>query len=308
VQGDGGEVLVPMVDGIIQAVDVTARQVTIDPPPGLLPEETERKAAQREPLRIDVLTLFPELFSPFLTEGLLGRAVANGLLAVELVNFRVYGLGRHRQVDDVPYGGGAGMVLRPEPVFAAVRERRRLHAAEGRQTRVVLLTPQGRPFRQVDAAALAGRADVLMLVCGRYEGFDERIRSLADDELSLGDFVCLGGEVPAMAVMEAVVRLLPGVLGNPASSEDESFAAGRLEYPQYTRPPEFEGMAVPEILLSGHHGEIARWREAQAQERTARRRPDLLTRAAEQDSAARTEPTPARTTRGGARRNRSRRP
>jgi tRNA (guanine37-N1)-methyltransferase len=308
VQGDAGETLVPMVDGIVQAVDVDAQVVTIDPPPGLLPEGAERKAPPGGPKRIDVLTLFPELFGPFLAEGLLGRAVDNGLLAVELVNFRQHGLGRHRQVDDVPYGGGAGMVLRPEPLFAAVRERRRQHAAAGRPTWVVLLTPQGRPFRQADAAALARREEALLLVCGRYEGFDERIRGLADDELSIGDFVCLGGEVPAMAVMEAVVRLLPGVLGNPASSEDESFAAGRLEYPQYTRPPEFEGLAVPEILLSGHHGEIARWREAQARERTARRRPDLLTREAEQDSAARTEPAPARTTRGGARRNRSRRP
>jgi len=145
-------------------------------------------------------------------------------------------------------------------------------------------------------------------VCGRYEGFDERIRTLADDEVSIGDFVCLGGEVPAMAMMEAVVRLLPGVLGNPASSEEESFAAGRLEYPQYTRPPEFEGMAVPEILLSGHHGQIARWRAEQAQQRTAERRPDLLTRDAESNSADRPEPTPARTKRSGDRRNRSRRP
>lgn len=226
--------------------------------------------------RFDVLTLFPQLFGPFLAEGLMGKAVKAGLLRVDLVDFRVHGLGRHRQVDDVPYGGGAGMVLRPEPVFAAVRERRALHAAEGRRTWTVLLTPQGRPFKQVDAAALAERDDAILFVCGRYEGFDERVRSgLADEELSLGDFVCLGGEVPVMAMLEAVVRLLPGVLGNPQSSAEESFADGMLEYPQYTRPPEFEGMQVPEVLLSGHHAEIARWRAEQARQRTVVRRPDL---------------------------------
>jgi tRNA (guanine37-N1)-methyltransferase len=260
--------------------------------------------------RFDVLTLFPQLFGPFLTEGLMGKAIRGGLLDVALVDYRAHGLGRHRQVDDVPYGGGAGMVLRPEPLFAAVQARREAHGALGRRTRVLLLTPQGRPFRQADAAALAERDEALILVCGRYEGFDERIRTLADDEVSIGDFVCLGGEVPAMAVMEAVVRLLPGVLGNPASSQEESFAAERLEYPQYTRPPEFQGLPVPEVLLSGHHGEIARWRAAQARERTERRRPDLLTPEAEPGSAARTEPDPdpTRARRGGARRNRSRRP
>lgn len=288
VLGPAGEVLVPMVAGIVTAVDVLTRSVTIDPPPGLLPEAPEEvgtaddrsRGAQGQehpgPKRIDVLTLFPELFGPFLREGLLGRAVENGLLAVELVNFRRYGLGRHQQVDDAPYGGGAGMVLRPEPLFAAVRARREHHAAQGRTAHAVLLTPQGRPFRQTDAARLAAQAGALILVCGRYEGFDERIRTLADEELSIGDFVCLGGEVPAMAVMEAVLRLLPGVLGNPASSAEESFAAGRLEYPQYTRPPEFEGLRVPEVLLSGHHAEIARWREEQARRRTEERRPDLL--------------------------------
>ena len=226
--------------------------------------------------RFDVLTLFPQLFGPFLAEGLLGKAVQGGLVGIEVVDFRKHGLGRHRHVDDVPYGGGAGMVLRPEPVFAAVRERRALHEAEGRRTRTVLLTPQGRRFRQSDAAAFAVSEETLVMVCGRYEGFDERIRTgLADDEVSLGDFVCLGGEVPAMAMLEAIVRLLPGVLGNPESSAEESFAQGLLEYPQYTRPPEFEGMRVPEVLLSGHHAEIAKWRATQARQRTADRRPDL---------------------------------
>jgi len=227
--------------------------------------------------RFEVLTLFPQLFGPFLTEGLLGKAIRGGLLDVTVVDFRAHGLGRHRQVDDVPYGGGAGMVLRPEPLFAAMRERRALHAAEGRRTWTVLLTPQGRTFRQADAAALAARDETIVFVCGRYEGFDERIRlGLADEEFSLGDFVCLGGEAPVLAMLEAAARLLPGVLGNPASSEEESFAHGLLEYPQYTRPPEFEGMAVPEVLLSGHHAEIARWRQEQARQRTAERRPDLV--------------------------------
>lgn len=312
VQGDAGEVLIPMVANIVTAVDVQGRTVTIDPPPGLLPADPGASAgrgrvAQGEeragPKRIDVLTLFPELFGPFLREGLLGRAVENGLLAVELVNFRQYGLGRHQQVDDAPYGGGAGMVLRPEPLFAAVRARREHHAFQGRAAHVVLLTPQGKPFRQADAARLAAQAAALILVCGRYEGFDERVRTLADEELSVGDFVCLGGEVPAMAVIEAVLRLLPGVLGNPASSAEESFSAGRLEYPQYTRPPEFEGLRVPEVLLSGHHAEIARWREEQARRRTAERRPDLLdagTRAAGQ------KPARNRVRKGDARSNRSR--
>jgi tRNA (guanine37-N1)-methyltransferase len=226
--------------------------------------------------RFEVLTLFPRLFGPFLDEGLMGKAIRAGLLEVSLVDLRSYGLGRHRQVDDVPYGGGAGMVLRPEPVFAAVRARRALHEAEGRRTWTVLLTPQGRPFRQSAAAALAARDEAILIVCGRYEGFDERIRvGLADEEVSLGDFVCLGGEAPAMVMLETIVRLLPGVLGNPASSEEESFAQGLLEYPHYTRPPEFAGLRVPEVLLSGHHGEIARWRLEQARLRTAQRRPDL---------------------------------
>jgi tRNA (guanine37-N1)-methyltransferase len=226
--------------------------------------------------RFEVLTLFPRLFGPFLDEGLMGKAIRAGLLEVSLVDLRAYGLGRHRQVDDVPYGGGAGMVLRPEPVFAAVRARRALHEAEGRHTWTVLLTPQGRPFRQSAAAALAARDEAILIVCGRYEGFDERIRvGLADEEVSLGDFVCLGGEAPAMVMLETIVRLLPGVLGNPASSEEESFAQGLLEYPHYTRPPEFAGLRVPEVLLSGHHGEIARWRLEQARLRTAQRRPDL---------------------------------
>ena len=169
------------------------------------------------------------------------------------------------------------MVLRPEPLFAAVRERELLQQQAGRKLWKVLLTPQGQPFNQEMAVRLAERPEGLLFICGRYEGFDERIRNrLPDQEISLGDFVMLGGEAAALAIIESVVRLIPGVLGNPESGKEESFAAGRLEYPQYTRPPEFEGMAVPEVLLSGNHAEISRWRAEQAERRTARRRPDLM--------------------------------
>jgi tRNA (guanine37-N1)-methyltransferase len=172
------------------------------------------------------------------------------------------------------------MVLRPEPIFSAVRERQALHRAAGRATRTILLTPQGARFDQARARALADAPEALLLVCGRYEGFDERIReALADEELSLGDFVLLGGEVAAMAVIEAVARLVPGVLGNPASSTEESFAGPGLEYPHYTRPAEFEGMRVPEVLCSGDHARIAAWRAEQAEQRTRLRRPELLQRA-----------------------------
>lgn len=228
---------------------------------------------------IDVLTLFPELFEPFLRVGLIGRAVREKLLEVTPVNFREHGLGRHRAVDDEPYGGGAGMVLRPEPLFAAARQREAAHRKAGRGVWRILLTPQGRPFTQALAQALADREQALLLICGRYEGFDERIREgLADEEISLGDFVCQGGEAVAMVIIEAVSRLLPGVLGNPDSGKEESFTGGWLEYPQYTRPPEFEGMRVPEVLLSGHHEAIRRWRKEQAEKRTAARRPDLVPR------------------------------
>ena len=226
--------------------------------------------------RIEVLTLFPQLLEPFAGEGLLGRAREAGALSIETVDLRGFGLGRHRAVDDVPYGGGAGMVIRPEPVFAAVAAREALHREQGRKLRRILLSPQGRPFSQALARDLAAREEVLLLICGRYEGFDERIRQAAvDEEISGGDYVCLGGEAVAMIVIEATARLIPGVLGNPRSMDEESFSGGALEYPQYTRPPEFAGMTVPEVLLSGNHGEIARWRREQALRRTNERRPDL---------------------------------
>ena len=227
-------------------------------------------------LRLDILTLFPQLFGPFLGEGLLGKAIREQHVAVHLCDFREYGLGKHKQVDDEPYGGGPGMVLRIEPIWQALHDRESHHRSEGRSVRKLLLTPQGNPFRQSTARELSQSEDALILICGRYEGFDERIRSLVDEEISGGDFICFGGEVIAMTMIEAITRLLPGVLGNAESSTQESFSESRLEHPQYTRPPFFEGMAVPEGLLSGNHGQIAEWRRTQAQERTAQRRPDLL--------------------------------
>ncbi|MBN1771469.1 MAG: tRNA (guanosine(37)-N1)-methyltransferase TrmD [Deltaproteobacteria bacterium] len=221
---------------------------------------------------IHVLTLFPDLFDGFLRESILGKALADGRLAVRLLDFRGFAEGRHRSVDDVPYGGGSGMVLMPGPLVAALES-----LPSG--TRKVLLTPQGRPFDQAAAVRLAAQ-ERLALCCGRYEGFDERIREHVDEELSLGDFVLQGGEVAAMAVIEAVVRLLPGVLHNADSPTEESFAQGLLEYPQYTRPREFRGREVPEMLVSGHHEQIRRWRRKEALRRTRQKRPELLARLA----------------------------
>jgi tRNA (guanine37-N1)-methyltransferase len=224
-------------------------------------------------MRIDVITLFPELFQAPLRTSLLGRAVAAGLLEVRVHDLREHGLGRHRSVDDEPYGGGAGMVLRPEPLFAAVE------ALGAPAAHVVLLSPRGVRLDQGHVRRLASY-DHLVLICGRYEGVDERVAEhLADEELSIGDYVLAGGELPALVVIEAVSRLVPGVLGNPASLEAESHARGLLEHPQYTRPPEFRGWRVPDVLLSGDHGAIERWRRARAEELTRTRRPDLLDQA-----------------------------
>jgi tRNA (guanine37-N1)-methyltransferase len=217
----------------------------------------------------EILTLFPDLFPGALTSGVTGRGMAAGLVSLRLHNLRDYTHDRHRQVDDIPYGGGAGMVLKPEPIFEAVRAR------EGNGP-VILLSPQGELLNQGLVRELAEQQD-LYLICGRYEGVDERVSAhLVDREISIGDFVLTGGELPAMVVIDAVSRLLSGVLGSAESAKDESFAEHLLEYPHYTRPAVFEGHAVPEVLLSGHHAEIERWRREQAAERTWRRRPDLL--------------------------------
>lgn len=224
-------------------------------------------------LRIDVITLFPEMFQPFLAASIVGRAQQAGLTAIHTHQLRDYSQDPHRKVDDRPFGGGPGMVLMCQPVVDAVRA---IEALDPTPALRILLTPQGRPFTQATAERLAAQPRLLLL-CGHYEGFDERILDiLQPEEISLGDFVLSGGEPAAIALIDAVVRLLPGALGNTLGTSDESFQGDRLEYPQYTRPREFEGRAVPDVLLSGHHGEIASWRQRQADERTLRRRPDLL--------------------------------
>lgn len=223
-------------------------------------------------MRFEVVTLFPELFE-VLNHGLLGKAREAGRVDVHTITPRRFTTDRHRTVDGAPYGGGSGMVLMPGPIAEALDHLD--EAREGRVSHRVLLTPQGERFTQAHARRFS-ELDSLTLVCGRYEGFDERIRPLVDEEVSLGDFVLLGGEVAALAVLEATARLLPGVLGNEASAADESHAEGLLEYPQYTRPEEFRGETVPEILRSGNHGAIARWRRKESLRRTLERRPDLL--------------------------------
>jgi len=225
-------------------------------------------------LRIDVITLFPDAFANVLETSILGRARREGRVEVILVNLRDFALDERGTVDDKPFGGGPGMVLVCEPIFRAVEHTRGLDERPGK---VVLLTPQGERLAQGRVARLAAE-ERLILVCGHYEGFDERIRTLADMELSIGDYVLTGGELPAMVLVDAVVRLVPGVLGAETATSEESFSAavGGLEYPQYTRPRVFRGMAVPEILVSGNHAAITRWRAEQARERTRRRRGDLV--------------------------------
>jgi len=227
-------------------------------------------AAVGAPLQIDVLTLFPGMLDGFLDESMMKRAVRAGAVAIRRVNLRDFTADAHRTADDRPFGGGPGMVLKPEPVFAAVA------AVRTAGSRVVLMTPQGRRFDQAAARRLAAAAH-LILVCGHYEGVDERIRqALVDEELSIGDYVLTNGTLPAAVVIDAVVRLLPGVLGGAGAAEADSFSAGALEYPQYTRPAEFRGLRVPDVLLSGDHAAIARWRAEQSRRRTAARRPDLM--------------------------------
>jgi tRNA (guanine37-N1)-methyltransferase len=240
-------------------------------------------------MRVDVVTLFPEIFGGFLETSFVGRARGGGQLDVRFRSPRDFGLGKHKSVDDTPYGGGSGMVMRVD-VIVACMESLDADAPEGARAHRVLMTPQGRPFDQTKARELAERPAV-MLVCGRYEGFDERIRGHVDEELSLGDFVMTGGEVAAMAVLEACVRLLPGVLGNEASTHDESHApdVGLLEYAQYTRPASFRGADVPAVLSGGNHAEIAKWRRAQAEEKTRARRPDLFARYEENERRLREE-------------------
>ncbi len=227
-------------------------------------------------LRFDCITIFPKIFEGFLGESILARARRAGIVEVCLTDLRDFASDRHRSVDDKPYGGGPGMVFKPEPVFCAVESVLAAGRAPPGATRKVLLSPQGRRLQQADFWSLS-RAEWIVLLSGRYEGFDERIHSgLGFEELSIGDYVLSGGEVPAMAVIEGVTRLLPGAVGDAESPTRESFEENLLDFPQFTRPPEFRGMRVPEVLVSGDHGQIARWREEQALKRTRERRKDLL--------------------------------
>jgi tRNA (guanine37-N1)-methyltransferase len=227
-------------------------------------------------VRIDVFTLFPDVVDHYAEASILGRARMAGLLDLRSHDIRDAATGPHRSVDDAPFGGGAGMVLGPEPVFGSVESV--AASVDGLPRPLLALTPSGRRFDQEMAQRLADTAGGFSLLCGRYEGVDQRVMDhLVDEEVSIGDFVLAGGELGALVVVEAVVRLLPGVLGNDASSGDESFSAGLLEYPQYTRPAEFRGWEVPDVLRSGDHGRVARWRRAQSLVRTLQRRPDLIT-------------------------------
>ena len=230
-------------------------------------------------MRIDILSLFPQIFKEPFNTGIFQRAVANGLIEVNICNIRDYTHDKHHIVDDYPYGGGAGMVLKPEPIFEAVEQIKKEAATEEEELSIILLTPQGRPFSQTVAQELSHYRH-LILICGHYEGIDERVHQhLATDEISIGDYVLSGGEPAAMVVVDAVVRLLPGVLGSEDSLKDDSYTDGLLEYPQYTRPAVFREWTVPDVLLSGNHAQIARWRREQSIIRTLKRRPELLDKA-----------------------------
>lgn len=224
-------------------------------------------------MHIDVLTLFPEMIDPVFNTSILKRAQEKGRLSYELTNFRDYTTDRHKKVDDYPYGGGAGMVLAPQPIFDAVD-----HIRKTRETspRIILMCPQGEQYTQEKAEELA-EEDHLIFICGHYEGYDERIRKhLVTDEISIGDYILTGGELGAMVIIDSLARLIPGVLGNKKSASEDSFSTGLLEYPQYTRPENFRGMKVPQVLLSGHHENITSWRLEKSLKRTYQRRPDLL--------------------------------
>ncbi len=223
-------------------------------------------------MRFDIFTLFPEVFNPYFETSILKRAIQNNLVDIQLHNIRDWTTDKHHTTDDTPYGGGGGMVMKPEPVFAAIES----VLGTQRVFPSILLTPQGRPYNHKIAKQLAGE-DRIALLCGHYEGVDERIREhLVSDEISVGDYVLTGGELAAMIVVDSVSRFLPGVLGDPEGADDDSFASGLLEYPHYTRPEDFRGWKVPEVLLSGNHKAIAQWRREQALKRTLLRRPDLL--------------------------------
>jgi tRNA (guanine37-N1)-methyltransferase len=231
-------------------------------------------------VKFDIVTIFPRMIGAGLAEGVIGRGIERGLLDIGVHDLRDYTTDRHRTVDDVPYGGGPGMVMKPEPLVKAVED---IRSRRGPADAVVLLTPQGRRLTQADAARMSGLSHVVLL-CGRYEGMDERVRELvATEELSIGDYVLSGGELAALVVVDAVSRLVPGVVGDEQSVEEDSFSRGLLDYPHYTRPSEFGGLKVPDVLMSGHHAEVRRWRKMQALARTLARRPELIDDAALDD-------------------------
>lgn len=222
-------------------------------------------------MKIAIITLFPEMFEPILGSSMMWKAQNDKHVNFEIVDLRKFGIGKRNQVDDTPYGGGAGMVLKPEPVYEAVE----ILKEKMPKAKVIMMTPRGEVFTQIVAKKLSKLEEVIIL-CGHYEGFDERIMELVDIEISAGDYVLTGGELPAMIVTDAIVRLIPGVLGDNQSAHDESFSQGLLEYPQYTRPEDFRGMKVPDVLLSGNHSKINEWRKAEAVKKTKNNRPDLI--------------------------------
>jgi len=227
-------------------------------------------------MHISVITLLPSVFDAYLSESVIGKAIKKGLIRVDVINLRDFARNRHGTVDDYPYGGGPGMVIKPQPVADAVEHIK----ADGIETLTILLSPRGRLFTQALAFNLASEKRRLLLISGRYEAIDERVRSIVDDEISIGDYVLTGGELPALVIIDAVSRLIPGVVGDAESLKDESFVGGILDYPHYTRPPEWRGLSVPEVLRSGDHKKIARWRRKEALRATLRRRPELLKEAA----------------------------
>jgi tRNA (guanine37-N1)-methyltransferase len=231
-------------------------------------------------MKFDIVTIFPRMVEAGLAEGVISRGVERGLLDIKVHDLREYTIDRHRSVDDVPYGGGPGMVMKPEPLARAVED---IRARRGNPDTVVLLSPQGRRFTQAEAARMSGLRHVALL-CGRYEGMDERVRTLvATEELSIGDYVLSGGELPALVIVDVISRLVPGVVGDARSVEEDSFSRGLLDYPHYTRPAEFSGEKVPDVLMSGHHEQVRRWRMKTAIQRTLERRPELLDMAALDD-------------------------
>lgn len=224
-------------------------------------------------MKIDAVTLFPEMFDGPVSHSMMKRAIDKELLKFNTVNFRKFGQGKHHQVDDTPYGGGAGMLLKPEPIFEAIKEIK--ERDPDTKKRIILMDPAGKPFSQQMAEEFS-QEEHLVFICGHYEGYDERIRTLVTDEVSLGDYVLTGGELASMVMMDATVRLIPGVLGNHASAIEDSHSSGLLEHPHYTRPPEYKGMQVPEVLMNGNHQLIEEWRHKESLRRTFERRPDLL--------------------------------